>query len=204
MKRRGPLSPRTLVLAALFGSGMLFPYCGLFEPRTPEDPSQQSLTFIPPTDHGIVISNLENAIAQKNAENYLKCIADPSKTQRTFVFVPSAEAISQYASVFTGWTRDNEDAYFRNLVSRSPTNAFSNLILSLKSSVVTADSVTYNYDYTFTFDHADANFPRTARGNMQLSLGIDSYNNWMIYRWSDYKTTASDVTWSLFKGKFSN
>jgi hypothetical protein len=203
MKRKRPLSPRTVVLAALCASGLLFPQCSLFEPRNPEDPSQQSLTFIPPTDHGIVISNLQNAIAQKSADNYLKCIADPSKTQRAFVFVPSAEAVSQYAGVLTNWTRDNEEAYFRNLVSRSPSNTFSNLFLSLKSSVVTADSVTYNYDYTLTFDHSDPGFPKTARGNMQFSLGIDSYNNWMIYRWSDYKTT-SDVTWSLFKGKFSN
>jgi hypothetical protein len=68
---------------------------------------------------------------------------------------------------------------------------------------VTGDSAVYTYDYTLTFEHTDASFPTVAIGNLQFVLGLDNNNAWVIYRWNDYKTT-SDVTWSHFKGKFSN
>ena len=179
------------------------PGCGLFEPRTPEAPSQPSLNSNPPTDPTIVIANLQSAIDQKNVANYISCFADPLKTTRTFVFTASADASALYAGVLSSWTRDEEQSYFQNLIARSPSGAFASLLLTLKSSTVTPDSVVYNYDYTFTFEHADPGFPKTARGNLQFTLATDNNNFWMIYRWIDYKTT-NDATWSLFKGKFAN
>ena len=87
---------------------MLASGCNLFEPRDPEPPSQSSDSFIPPTDPDIVIENLQNAIAQKNSVNYVRCIADPSRTARLFEFFPSPDAGSRYASVFATWTVDQE------------------------------------------------------------------------------------------------
>ncbi len=178
-------------------------HCSLFETRTPEPPTQSSLDFQPASDPTIVISNLQNAVAQKSSANYISCFADPSKTKRGFTFIPSAEASAQYPGLLANWTIDEELSYFRNLIAKSVPNGFSSLLLTLKSSVVTADSVVYNYDYTFTFEHTEAGFPTTARGTLQFSLGPDNTNLWTIYRWSDFKTTA-DITWSLMKGKFSN
>ena len=177
--------------------------CGLFEPRTPEPPSQSSLNFRPPTDPAIVIANLQSAIDQKNVANYVRCFADPATMRRRFVFTPSAEANAQYGSAFSNWDVTEEQAYFQNLTARSSPTAFSNLLLTPKSSVVTADSVIYSYDYIFTFEHSDPGFPKTARGNLQFSLATDNSNFWMIYQWSDFKT-GEDITWSMFKGKFSN
>ena len=184
----------------VLGSG-----CNLFEPRDPEPPSQSSDSFIPPTDPDIVIENLQNAIAQKNSVNYVRCFADPSRTARPFQFFPSPDAGSRYASVFAIWTVDQEKTYFQNLVARSAgkVNAYSNLLLSHRVATVTGDSAVYTYDYTLTFEHTDASFPTVAIGNLQFVLGLDNNNAWVIYRWNDYKTT-SDVTWSHFKGKFSN
>lgn len=76
-------------------------------------------------------------------------------------------------------------------------------MLTQKSAIVTPDTVVYNYDYILTFEHTEAGFPTTARGNLQFSLGTDNNNFWSIYWWSDFKTT-NDITWSVFKGKFSN
>lgn len=184
----------------LLGAG-----CNLFEPRDPEAPSQSSDSFIPPTDPDAVIENLQNAVAQKNSVNYVRCFADPSRTTRPFQFFPSPDAGARYASVFTSWTVDQEKTYFQNLVARASgkVNAYSNLLLTHRVVTLTGDSAVHSYDYTLTFEHTDASFPTVATGNLQFVLGLDNNNAWVIYRWNDYKTT-SDVTWSHFKGKFSN
>jgi hypothetical protein len=176
--------------------------CSLFDTREAEDPTQSGLDYRPPTDPAIVIANLQAAIDQKSLANYTSCFADPSKG-KPFSFFASGEALAQYPSVLDNWSYAEEQAYFQNMMAKTPANAFSNLLLALRSSSVTADSVTMSYDYTLTIEHSDPSFPRTARGNLQFMLAADRGNFWAIYRWSDYKTTG-DVTWSLFKGKFSN
>lgn len=177
--------------------------CGLFEPRTPEPPSQSGLDYRPPTDPAIVIANLQSAIDQKNVANYSNCFADPSKVARAFAFIPSPEASAQFSGVFGSWSYSQELSYFQNLVAKSSPTGFSNLLLTSKSSIVTADSVVYSYDYILTFEHTEAGFPKSARGNLQFTLGTDNSNFWIIYRWADFKT-GNDFTWSMFKGKFSN
>ena len=177
--------------------------CGLFGPRDAEPPNQSSLDYTPPTDPAIVIANLQSAVNQKNVANYMNCLADPLRSRRMFTFVPSAEASAQYASALIDWSIAQEQSYFQNLIAKSSPTAYTNLFLTRKDSIVTADSVVYSYDYTFTFEHNEPGFPRIARGNLQFALAPDASNFWSIYRWMDFKT-GSDITWSMFKGKFSN
>ncbi len=177
--------------------------CGLFEPRDPEDPSQSSLNFKPPTDPSIVISNLQSAIEQKNAANYISCFGDETKGQAPFVFIPSPEAAALYAAVLDNWTLDDEQSYFLNLIARGGTQAFASLSLTAKGSTVSADSVVYGYDYILVFEHSETGFPKTARGTLQFTLRVTQSNIWTIQRWMDFSTTG-EVSWSHFKGKFSN
>ncbi len=177
--------------------------CGLFEPRTPEAPTQSSQTFVPPTDPLIVISNLQSAIEQKSVPNYVQCLADPQSSVHQFLFVPSSEGTALYASLFRSWTTVEEQAYFQNLTTRTTPTSISKLDLTEKSSSLAADSALLEYDYTLTFENTTAGFPSRASGNLQFALQRSSSNFWTIYRWTDNKTTT-DITWSLFKGKFSN
>ena len=177
--------------------------CGLFGPRDPEPPNQSSLNFLPPTEPSIVVTNLQDAVDQKNVQNYVSCFADPSKGGRSYVFIPSAEASAQYGPALSGWTATQEQSYFQNLVAKSPSTAFSSLTLTNKDSLVTSDSVVYGYHYIFTFGHNDPGFPQTAQGNLQFTIATDKNNFWSITRWVDFKT-GNDITWSVFKGKFSN
>jgi len=183
--------------------GIVLQGCGLFEPRQPEEPSQSSLNFKPPTEPSIVIANLQSAIEQKNAANYISCFADPAKGNPPFVFTPSPEAAGLYTAALEAWTLNDEQAYFQNLIARSAPQAFSSLSLTSKGSTVSADSVVYGYDYTLVFEHNDPSFPKTARGTLQFTLRVSQSNFWMIQRWVDFKTTG-DISWSHFKGKFSN
>jgi hypothetical protein len=190
--------------AALYGAvSVLTCGCGLFEPRDPEPPSQSSLNYRPPTDPAIVIANLQSAIEQKNVANYIACFSDPVRTGQPFIFLPAADAQALYGSVLQNWTRTEEESYFQNLIARSAPNAFSSLSLILQSSSVTADSVTYSYEYTLVFEHTDASFPKTGKGVLWFTLRPDNSNFWAIYRWSDF-STQTVVSWSNFKGKFSN
>ncbi len=127
----------------------------------------------------------------------------PTKTKRGLSFIPSAEASAQYPGLLANWTIAEELSYFQNMVAKSPPNGFSSLLLTQKSQVITADSVVYNYDYTLTFEHTESGFPTVARGNLQFTVSTDDNNFWTISRWSDFKTT-NDITWSVFKGRFSN
>ena len=186
----------TVIPAIIVGS------CSLLDTREPEQPSQSSDDFLPPTTPESVISNLENSIAQKNIQNYIHCFADPSRTAHAFTFVPSAEAAAQYPSVLNLWTYAEEQSYMSNLISMAMPGGFSSLLLTPRSSVISADSVVYSYDYLLTFQHTQSGFPASARGNLQFTIGVDN-SNWSIFRWSDFKTTT-DITWSSFKGNFSN
>jgi hypothetical protein len=187
----------------LVGCGALVVSCGIFEPRTPEEPTESGLNFRPATTPEIAVNNLQNAIDQKNAENYISCFSDPLKGGAPFVFVPSADASAQYPSVMLTWSYAQEDAYFRNLIAKTSAGSFSNLSLQLENSIVGTDSVLYTYQYTLIVEHTEPGFPTTAKGTLQFALSADAANIWSIHRWVDFQTEDA-VTWSMFKGKFSN
>lgn len=197
---RPPGGGRLILLA---GAAAVLSGCGLFDPRTPEDPTQSSQTFLPATDPLIVISNLQSAVEQKSVPNYVQCLADAAAGNRTFVFIPSSEGTALYSSIFRSWSIAEEQAYFRNLTTRTTSTSISKLDLTEKTRSLAADSALLEYDYTLTFENTATGFPSRASGNLQFALGRSSSNIWTIYRWTDFKTTG-DATWSLFKGKFSN
>lgn len=204
MKRRHRIAG--VFLSAWVAGPALFvavPGCGLLEPREPEPPTESGLNYRPPTDPAILLANLQSAIEQKNAANYTSCFADQARGAQPFVFVPSADAAAVYGAVFSSWSVADEQSYFQNLVARSSTQAYATLALTLQSTSVTADSVVSSYEYVLVFEHGDQGFPRTARGRLQFTLRVDASNFWMIQRWVDFATT-SDLSWSHFKGKFSN
>jgi len=195
---------RCLVLSAFVALVLVTPSCGLFETRPAESPSQPSLDFRPAPDAQTVISNLQSAISQKSETNYIRCFADPATTSKPFAFVAAADGVAQYGGLFSGWSRTEELNYFQNLKARGTTSGSSDLQLTEKTPpAVSADSVVYSFDYVFRFEHTDAAFPTSARGTLQFTLGPDNNGQWMIFRWIDFKST-NDITWSVFKGKFSN
>jgi len=177
--------------------------CGLFEPRPAENPTVAGGQFRPATEPLIVIANLEQAIDQKNVANYIQCFSDPITGPQPFTFLPSSEGTAQYSVVFLTWTTTEEQAYFQNMSVRTTSTSASNLALRERSFLLSGDSALAEYDYTLIFEHTAAGFPKIAQGNLQFALARNNSNIWSIYRWADFKTT-NDVTWSLFKGKFSN
>lgn len=187
-----------LVLCAAVLSG-----CELFSTRDPEPPSSGSSTYTPPTSPDLVLTNLRNAVLEKNTENYLRCLVDTLNSSRAFAFFPASAAAARYPSAFQSWSLQSEKSYFSALVAITPKNAASVLILTGGFTMVASDSALYACDYQATFLHGIAGVPETVRGNLQLVLAPDRNSFWSIVRWTDI-ALAAEPSWSEWKGRFSN
>lgn len=175
--------------------------CDIFHTRTPEPPSNPTSTFNPPTSADIVLNNLKFAVAEANTDNYIRCFSGGASSP-PFLFIPSADAASLYASVFQDWTIEDERIYFHNLGVPSqgtPFLTYENQQLVFSNS----DSVIYTMDYKLFFPHQSAGEPQLVSGSMQVHLAADKQSRWSVYRWQDFKIPQDTLqTWSYLKAKF--
>ena len=187
--------PAEAALVALF----LLAACDLFQTRDPQPPSRTTSTFTPPTSYGIVLRNLQFAVAEDNVDNYLHCLADSA--YRRYEFVPAQETRARFPAIFNQWSLESERRYFQNL--GAPVNGAPSLTFPDSPPIYTStDSVVYNLNYTLFYPHRRAGIPQVVQGNMQLYIGVDPRRLWSIYRWQDSRTTT-DSTWSYWKAVFS-
>jgi hypothetical protein len=193
-----------VAVSLLCCAAVLYAGCGLFEPREAEPPSQSGFQYLPRTLAANVLFNLQKAIEQKDVAGYIACFTDSLRSRYTFTFIPSADAAEIYGAILRNWTYQQEQDYFQNLVAkrRQPVG-ISRLDLVPKDSVVSGNDMrTYSFDYVFTFEHTEPGFTQSAAGTLQFTL-VNDNSEWTISRWVDLKTTPG-LTWSSFKGKFSN
>lgn len=175
----------------------------MFETRAPEDPRQGGSTYQPPTSPDLVLTNLKNAIAERNTENYIRSLVDTLSSSRRFEFLPTSSASGRYPSIFANWSTASERTYFDNIRSVMQETATSSLILTGQLQVLGPDSAFYNADYQLTFPHELPSIPQSVRGNIQLSLATDRNKIWSIHRWID-TGFDSEPSWSDLKARFSN
>ena len=174
--------------------------CGLFETRSPEAPETRRSTYVPPTTPDAVIMNLTYSINEKNSNNYSKCISS-----FTYKYVPDSRSQLLYGQIFQNWNYSSEKLYLDNLISQTNSNASSNLFFDNKViTLISSDSATVTADYTMVFQHNRANIPKTAVGNLRLTITADESNNFYINYWEDFRRNDTDFTWSELKANFSN
>ncbi len=174
--------------------------CNMFEPRDAEDPTVQKSDYKPPTDPDIVIENLISAVKEKNSINYTQCLGGPNLG---FSFTPAAESKSNFLSIYVDWDVNSEKAYFENLIIQTAKDSPAKLSLNNPIRQSSSDSVIYNANYTFSFQHSANGIPQISVGNLQFTIKRDKNNNWYITRWIDLKT-ANQFSWSDMKARFSN
>jgi hypothetical protein len=201
MTRLFALSPFRLFVLSLF---CLFS-CST---RTPEDPIGSRGTFVPPTSPSIVIENFRAAVSEKNTENYMLCLSDPTTRSRyVYAFEPSAEARARFQSLFGTWSLLKERQSFVSMISRlsadvRPTLTFINSNFSFSS----PDSSIFVTDYELVVEHGLTSIPTTLAGTMVLAITPEPSGLWSISRWTDAKrpTDSVEVTWSLLKAQLTN
>ena len=179
---------------------LFFKGCGLFDTRDPENPETIRSTYTPPTTAEIVIDNLSFAIQEKNSDNYSKCISAAN-----YFYVPDAQSLATYKHIFLNWNAFSEKLYMDKLINETNTNASSVLFLDNKRfTPVTSDSTIFQADYIVVFQHNRLNLPKSAKGNITLSLVTDANDLYYIRKWEDFRQHDTDFTWSELKANFTN
>lgn len=177
-------------------------------PRVAEPPTGSSSSFLPPTSPTVVISNFRNAFIDRNAENFVMCLADTSgRTSIPYRFEPSAEIAARFSTLFVRWTIQSERQALLSLFSRIPAGVSPSLDF-LNSSVAfsSPDSFVYVTDYQIMASHGLTSLPEAIAGTMVLTVVPEATGLWSISRWSDARRSGDSLenTWSLLKAQLSN
>lgn len=182
---------------------VLFQSCGLFDSRSVEPPTVSRSTYTPPTSPGIVITNLNFAIAEKNLDNYMRCFVDSAFSVRRFKYFPDAVSQSSYP-VFQTWSLYNERIYFSNLITATDPVASSNLFPDNLNVNTAIDSAIVDMDYILIFNHNRGNVPKEVKGKLRFIMGTDTRGLWSVHSWYDFINGNNDTTWSFLKANFVN
>jgi hypothetical protein len=181
----------TLSIVLLFG----FMSCDLFKTRTPEEPSQHSSTYVPPTDVVLVLQNMVSAFQDGDAVNYSKSFSETS-----FSFEPATSARTKYGGELMGWDKTKEQRYFEKVINHFSNN--SKVVLEFDP--FTPTSLNSNTSQVETAYHltlpSDAGVIKKFNGKVQYTLSQDQSGIWFINQWVDVGTNTPDSTWSDLKG----
>jgi len=181
----------TLSIALLFG----LLSCDLFKTRTPEEPSQHSSTYVPPTDVELVLQNMVNAFQDGDAVNYSKSFSETS-----FSFEPATSARTKYGGELMSWDKTKEQRYFEKVINHFSNN--SKVVLAFDPFTPTSlNSITSQVEtaYHLTLP-SDAGVIKKFNGKVQYTLSQDQSGFWYINQWVDVGTNTPDSTWSDLKG----
>jgi hypothetical protein len=182
-----------LLIAGVLGG------CGIFETRDPESPQTIRSTYFPPTSADIVIDNITYSIQEKNSENYSKSISEMS-----FQYIPDSKSLLLYEQIFSSWNQQSEKHYLDNLIAATSSSSSSVLFLdNERLTQINSDSALFQADYIFVFQHNRINVPKSARGNLNITLATDNNDLFYVRKWEDFRQNDSDFTWSEFKANFS-
>ena len=175
--------------------------------RTPEEPTGNRGTYEPPTSPQIVIENFRNAVIEKNTQNFMLCLADPTRSRATYVFEPSAEVGARFQAIFQSWSLNRERQAFISLIARLPTDVSLGLEFTNGSVAFSSpDSLVWVGEYRLSTKLDLAGVPNVLTGTMVLSIQPEASGLWSIARWGDAKRTADTLesTWSILKAQLSN
>lgn len=192
---RSVLRHSTLVAVLCFvvghGAG-----CDLFSPRQPEEPIGDTGTFIQPAAPDNVIENLQNAIAELNAQNYRQSFAEG------FTFSPTAAAESSAPSIWTGWSVQDEESYFRAVVQAARLTTGNELRLNETNlAAVNPSLFTFDASYVLTINHRQPNLPATLQGRLVWTIAQGEDGLWRITEWTD-DDLGNAASWSDLKAAF--
>ena len=178
--------------------------------RTPEDPTGNRGTYEPPTSAAIVINNFRSAVIEKNTQNFMLCLADPTRSRYPYLYEPSAEVGARFQAVFASWTINKEQQAFLSMISRLTIDQSLGLVFeNSQNSFTSPDSTVWVSNYVLTAPLGIANIPTTLNGTIVLTITPEVSGLWSISRWSDARrptdtTGTTESTWSLMKAQLSN
>ncbi|MCX7930276.1 MAG: hypothetical protein N2663_06115 [Chlorobi bacterium] len=185
--------------------------CDAFATRTPDPPGSGPIEFAQPTSELIVVENFQKALAQKNTEAFMLCLADTAQgfvSSQQYRYEPSAEAGARFSDKFRQWSRTDERQAFLSLVSRLGPDATPALSLGdARFDVRLPDSAVYVATYILQLPIALPSVPTRVAGTLRWTIVPNRLGLWAIARWSDASSQSSDSvpdTWSTLKALLVN
>lgn len=165
-----------------------------FTIRPVEPPGVTSSDWVSPTDYEILLNNLQTSIAQRNPQNYLRCF-----NQDSLQFLPAASLFNEHESIWQNWSILDEQSYLDNVIANLTVPTGNTLILREQDlQDVTGDSLRYVGEYTLRVNHSDTSLTTLFKGQIQLLVKSNSFNEWEIHRWEDIEL-YQDSSWSHLK-----
>lgn len=171
----------------------------LFSTREPEPPVDPRSNWIPPLSADQVFLNLQNAIYDRNVENYIRCLVNPSFSNRNYRFEADPEIAANYSEVFQDWSLEKEETMIQQAFSLVPADSASILTFTENiREVVLSDSAIMVKKYRLELHHLQSTMPSVYEGQVEGWLAPDQRGEWSIYRWIDNGITGLP-SWSLLK-----
>jgi hypothetical protein len=195
---KGTLMPRCVVICIGLALCFNLMSCDLFKTRTPDEPSQQSSNYIPPTDPTLVLQNMVNEFQDLDAFHY-----NQSFSKTSFSFEPATSARTRYGGELLNWDQTKEEDYFNNVIKNLQPNSKVTLVFTPMTSTNFPDSCEIGTAYYLNVPHTKAHVARVFTGQSQFTMIRDPQGNWHISRWVDVGVNPSDSTWSDLKGIFA-
>ena len=194
-------------IALFIALTLILSACDMFSTRNPEEPDTGKSSFVPPTSPSIVISNFVSAVAEKNVENYLLCLADTAQSDKFyFYFKPTADAFALYSSIFVNWSRHSERNYFNKLITNMPDEVYPKISLTnTRFEVLLPDSAVFVADYDLKVEHLINSVKKHFNGRLQFTVYPRDNGLWSIKSWYDYDVIQDTVqSWSFLKAQLAN
>ena len=172
--------------------------CDIFETRDAEPPDRSRSNYQPAIFPKILIQNLIDSFADKDALNYQNTFVT-GLSNRVFTFVPSSTALSRFQNLWLTWNIDDEVLYFNNMKTSVPDDLPVSLSLSLsdESFIIFGDSLKYNSEYFISVPQRNSK-TLIFQGNLELSM-INANTVWLVYFWKD-NAIEDNPSWSDLKG----
>ena len=170
--------------------------CDFFSTRSPEPPIVEAGTFVQPDTPDQVVENMRNAVGELNAQNYRRSFSDD------LTFRPSPEAEAGNPSIWSGWSVQDEESYFRALASAARLTSGNELRFNEPTlSAVDAARFTFDASYLLTVNHRKPDLPSTLHGRLVWTIVQEEDGLWRISEWTD-RSIADGPSWSDLKAAF--
>jgi hypothetical protein len=186
-------SVRLIVALLLLSSG-----CDIFNTREPELPDGGAGTWLQPDTPDRVIRNIQNAISEMNAQNYLRSLGPD------FAFEPTISARAREPSLWSGWALPDEETYFGRLAaSANFLSGHSLQLLDVTENVVGEDRLVMDANYILTVRHSRSSedVPTEFQGHLVWSIQRSSEGLWYLQSWADQEA-QNQPSWSELKATF--
>jgi len=185
------LAPCLVCAALVFLSG-----CSVFSTRDPEEPLEDTGSFIQPDTPEQVIENIQTSIAELNTLNYRRSLGDELD------FQPTATALAR-ESVFISWSRSQEEQYFSAMVAAASLNQGHSLQLNDETLTLLSESAfVLDATYVLNVNHRRAEVPTRVQGRLQWVLRQGEDGLWALEEWTDQELGA-EPSWSDLKAEFT-